>query len=183
MGQYLTIGLVTDICVDKKRAETKAGATGEEIKAAMHEAYNQSGIYSMEDTEDSACLSLRPEVAESELVDMLTDFYKLRYGDDDRVQDVMDEIKKRSTLDEWMELAQENRTDLFQQDPYVWLYTPYSRGWSHSLPTSAVQIALSIDGKIVMESYDELFKFFTRVIREKLSKYRLSAGLFVAITG
>jgi hypothetical protein len=42
---------------------------------------------------------------------------------------------------------------------------------------------LSMDGKIIMEEYYGLFGFFTRLIRERLSNYKLSNGLLVAITG
>ena len=43
-------------------------------------------------------------------------------------------------------------------------------------------VLLSIDGKIFMEGYNDLFAFFTRIIREKLADYRLSDSLFVYIT-
>ena len=184
MGQYLTIGLVTKIVEDKERAMKKGAATPEEVRAAMQEAYNQSGIYSMEETENVVRLMLSPEVAEAEMVDLLTDFYKLRYGDDGKWQEELEEIKKRHTLDEWIALADGNCSELFQLDSFVWIYTPFRRDyWDYALPTGTTQIMLSIDGKIVMECYDRLFKFFTRLIRERLSKYRLANALFVAISG
>ncbi len=43
-------------------------------------------------------------------------------------------------------------------------------------------VTLSMDGKVWMECYNELFDFFTHLIREKLSKYQLSESLFVEIT-
>jgi hypothetical protein len=45
------------------------------------------------------------------------------------------------------------------------------------------QIILSLDGKIIMECYDEIFHFFARLIKERLSKYRLANALLVYISG
>ena len=44
-------------------------------------------------------------------------------------------------------------------------------------------ILLSADGKIIMECWGALFSFFTRLIKERLSKYKLSDSLLVAISG
>lgn len=44
-------------------------------------------------------------------------------------------------------------------------------------------IDLSIDGKILMECYENLFKFLTSIIREKFNKYPISKTLLVTITG
>ena len=179
----MTIGLVTKITVDKERAKVTDSATPEEVRAAMQEAYNQSGIYTMEETEGEVSLMLNPEVAEAEMTCLLEDFYKLRYGEDRKWQEELEEIKKRHSLDEWLELADVSSSTMFQLDHYVWLSTPFYRGWSYSLPTEATQIVLSSDGKILMECYGRLFKFFTRLIRERLSKYRLANALFVSISG
>ena len=40
MGQYLTIGLVTRVSINKERARRKASATPEEVKDALQKAYN-----------------------------------------------------------------------------------------------------------------------------------------------
>ena len=67
---------------------------------------------------------------------------------------------------------------------YVWVSTPFCREIiTYRLDTSATQIILSLDGKILMECYEGLFEFFTRMIRERLSKYRLSDALSVSISG
>lgn len=183
MGQYLTIGLMTMIAVDKQEAKARDAATSDEIRTAMQEAFNQNGIYTMDETENEVRLTLKPEVAEAEMTDMLEDFYQLRYYENNKWQEQLEEIKKRHTLDEWLELADASCSSMFQLDRYVWISTPFYRGWSYSLPTNATQIVLSSDGKILMECYGRLFRFFTRLIREKLSKYRLANALFVSISG
>lgn len=44
-------------------------------------------------------------------------------------------------------------------------------------------IALSLDGKIIMECYNDVLEFFTKLIREKLGKYRLADAMVVEICG
>lgn len=43
-------------------------------------------------------------------------------------------------------------------------------------------IILSLDGKIAMECYNDLFTFFTRLIRERFASYRLADSMFVFLT-
>ena len=95
----------------------------------------------------------------------------------------MKTIGSMKTLDEWLDLADEKPYQAFQLDGYVLDYTPFPRGWTNSLETSVNQIILSLDGKIWMECYNELFVFFTNLIKERLSKYQLSEGLMVNISG
>jgi hypothetical protein len=43
-------------------------------------------------------------------------------------------------------------------------------------------ISLSIDGKIIMECYDNVMDFFTRLVREKLSAFQLRDAFKVYLT-
>ena len=185
MGQFLTIGLVTTFAISKQRAKQQASATPEEVKDALQKHRNKSGIYNLEEDDRNVYLSLKPEIAEAEMTDFLRDFYALRYPDEkqrNRMAD-MKTIGSMKTLDEWLDLADEKPYQAFQLDGYVLDYTPFPRGWTNSLETSVNQIILSLDGKIWMECYNELFVFFTNLIKERLSKYQLSEGLMVNISG
>ena len=185
MGQYLTIGLVTKFSIIKQRAKQQASATPEEVKDALQKHCNKSEIYRLEESEGSVYLTLRPEIVEVELTDFLQDFYALRYPDEEQRSSMVciEEIKSRTTFDEWIALAQKKPYQAFQLDNYVSYYTPFPRGWTNSLDTSVEQIILSLDGKIIMECYNNLFDFFTKLISDKLSKYRLAKGLLVYISG
>ena len=185
MGQYLTIGIVTKFMIGKARAKQQASATTEEVREALQMHHNQSGIYNLEEDEGGVWLSLKPEIAEAELIEFLKDFYALRYPDEKLRNTMvrMSEIESRRTLDEWMELASNKRCQAFQLDDFVFYYTPFPRGWTDSLDTRVEQIILSLDGKIIMECYGDLFEFFTNLIKERLSKYRLANSLLVNISG
>lgn len=185
MGQYLTIGIVTKLRVGKERAKKQASATPEEVRDALQKAFNKTGIYSLEENEDAIWLALRPEIAEPEWIDFLHDFYNLRYPDQQTRENVVDmeEIKTRKDLKEWIEYAAEKNCHAYQLDPYVYCSIPFPRGWTNTLDTGAEQIILSIDGKIMMECFRDLFDFFESLIKERLSKYRLSDSLLVSISG
>lgn len=43
-------------------------------------------------------------------------------------------------------------------------------------------VCLSIDGKIIMECYNDVMNFFTRLVREKLSDFQLRDAFKVFLT-
>ena len=184
MGQYLTIGIATKISISKERARAQASATSEEIKKALQDTFNQSGIYDVNENDGSVWLALKPEIAEQEWIRFLQDFYELRYQAADICRMVdMEDIKARKTLAGWVEYAKKKPYQAFQFDDMVYYNTPFPRGWTNSLRTNIEQIILSIDGKIIMECYDDLFSFFTCLIKQRFSKYKLASSLFVGISG
>jgi hypothetical protein len=127
---------------------------------------------------------LNPEIAQKELVDFLQAFYELRYNEHQRQRMAcMPKIKERNTLREWLELAAEKQYQGFQLDEYADCYTPFPKGYKQVLSTDVEQIILSIDGKILMEYYYDLFSFFTKILRERLSAFQLANSLMVSIIG
>ena len=181
----MSIGIATKILIDKKRAKREAAsATPERIREALESFYNKSGIYTVEETDDCVSLLLRPEVAEAEMIDMLQDFYAMRYLEkDEYITEMMGDLRSHTKWEEWMEIAVNKKYYFFQHDSYVVTSIPYDGGWSDSLTTNIQQILLSADGKILMECWVDLFRFFTRLIRERLSRYKLADSLTVEITG
>lgn len=185
MGQFLTIGIATIICISKAGAKRESSsATPEKIREALESRFNRNGIYNVNENDKCVYLSLRPELAEAELMDLLHDFYAMRYTDrDEDIAEMMKDLKSHTKWIEWIEIANKKSYCYFQEDSYVFYPTPFDGGWSNSLPTNIHQILLSADGKITMECWCGLFEFFTRLIKEKLSKYQLSDSLLVAISG
>ena len=184
MGRFLTIGIATEFSVSKTRARRESSATDEEIRETLQSCHNQSGIYDLNEDDYRVWLSLNPDIAQKELVDFLQAFYELRYNDHQRQRMVyMPKIKERNTLREWLELAAEKPYQGFQLDEYADCYTPFPKGWKEVLSTDVEQIILSIDGKILMECYYDVFSFFTKILRERLSAFQLADSLMVSISG
>ena len=178
------IGIVTSISIDKERARGESReATPEVIKDVMQAQYNGSGIYELTEDEDCVRLDLKPEVAAHDWTGLIEDFYKLRYGSVEAAPADMELIRSGRNLEEWIELSRKDSDEAYQYDTYGWISTPFHKGWARSLDTSMSMIVLSMDGKILMECFNDLFDFFTRIIREQLSKYRLAESLRVCISG
>lgn len=181
MGQYLFIGIATRISANVMKAKEQFKSI-ENFKKQFEQTFNRSGIYQMEEADGRIDLCLNPEVAEKEWLRFLDSFYQLRYSSDYRQDEVIKELSKTSNLQEWLDLADEKRYECYQSDflqyfPLENPDNPYS-----NLYVNMDLVLLSIDGKIIMEGYNELFAFFTRIIREKLADYRLADSLFVYIT-
>ena len=181
MGQYLTIGIATHIVADKERAERLFGNV-EDFKSAFEKEFNESDIYQIRESQTAIVLELKPEVAEPELIDFVRAFYELRYARKRNCEGVLEALSKENTLQGWLNIADEKRFECFQTDEYV-RYPIESPSPFSNLYVSVKQIILSIDGKIIMELYNDLFAFFTRLLRTQLASYRLANSLLVYISG
>lgn len=181
MGQYLTIGIATRIVADKERAERLFGNV-EDFKSAFEKEFNENGIYQMRETDTAIVFDLKPDVAEPELIDFVRAFYGIRYAKKRDCNDVLEALSKENTLQGWLNIADEKRFECFQTDEYV-RYPIESPSPFSNLYVSVEQIILSIDGKIIMECYHDLFAFFTRLLQETLKCYNLSNSLIVYISG
>ena len=181
MGQYLFIGIATRISANVKNVKEAFKSIGN-FKKHFEQTFNRNGIYQMEETDGRIDLCLNPEVAEKEWLQFLDSFYKLRYTSDYGQADAIKEMSKTNNLQEWIDLADKKQYECYQSDflqyfPMEIPDNPYLDLYLH-----LDLVLLSIDGKIFMEGYNDLFAFFTRIIREKLADYRLSDSLFVYIT-
>ena len=180
MGRFLVIGIATRMVADKERYE-KAFKGVEGLKAAMEKQFNSKGIYQMSETESKVILELKPEVAEKEWIDFIRAFYDIRYTDYVERELVFEKLSQKNSLKDWLEIAKRKEFEGYQAiDFYFYpLDSPDSFCYPH---VRMDMVILSLDGKIMMECYDDLFGFFTRLIREKLSNYRLADSLIVDIT-
>lgn len=180
MGQYLVIGIATRMVADKERcASAFKGVEG--LKAAMEQQFNSSGIYQMSETESKVILELKPEVAEKEWIDFIRAFYDIRYTDYEERDMVLEELSQKNNLKDWFEIAECRKYEGYQAIEFYFYPLDGPSSFYHPYVYMDMVI-LSLDGKIVMECYGSLFEFFTRIIREKLSNYRLADSLVIDIT-
>ena len=185
MGRYLVIGIATSIGVSKQKAENEYRRL-ETYKAVLENDFNKNEIYQWIETEDFFGLKLKPEIAEKEWGDFIRSFFELRYLDNDQedyqINETLEAIAKEHDLEGWLELAKQKSFYCYQRDRFCFypINNPHSY---YGYSCAQVEfVALSYDGKILMECYDGLLDFFTRIIRERLSNYRLSDSLLVHIT-
>lgn len=185
MGQYLVIGIASAIGVSKKTAMSDFKGI-ENFKAVIERKFNQSGIYQFVETEDFVQLKLRPEIAAKEWKDFIQSFFKLRYTgtswDDYQIEEALEDVAKEHDLEGWLKLAEEKCHQCYQKVDFYYypIDNPFSfYGWSN---VRMDMVALSLDGKIIMECYGNLFKFLLKIIREKLSRFQLADSLLISIT-
>lgn len=183
MGQYLSIGIATSISVNKEDAMQEGLVSITEVKNVLSEQYNNRNIYDWEEDEKYVRLKLRPDVAEQEWIDFLSDFYQERYRNGRVAHVNMEELKKLNTLDGWLKLANENKYPHYQSDSPFYYYTELPGRYGRGIRTNVSMIDLSLDGKILIECYEGLFHFIERLLRKRFSKYRLSDSLIVALGG
>ena len=121
----------------------------------------------MEETDERIDLCLNPEVAEKEWLQFLDSFYKLRYTSDYGQADAIKEMSKTNNLQEWIDLADKKQYECYQSDFLQYFPMEIPDNPYRDLYLHLDLVLLSIDGKIFMEGYNDLFAFFTRIIREQ----------------
>lgn len=184
MGRYLTIGITTKLSFEKKKAESFFESVQEAIEY-VEDNYAPSDVYDRTENEEYVTFSIKDTILETGLIDFLRDFYsaRLAYGKSPQKSDyIIAELKKAKTAEEIMDMAERKCWEYFQEDSYWESICIKHQAWN-SLYAYVEGIDLSIDGKILMESYETLFKFLTSIIREKFNKYPISKTLLVTITG
>ena len=132
-----------------------------------------------------SCSKLRRNFLKTELIDFLGDFYAARMsfnGKSGECDSLISTLKEAHTAEEIMSLAEEKRWEHFQKDSYWESICIQNELW-HRAYLEMEGIDLSLDGKILMECYGGLSKFFTSLVQEKFNKYSLSKALRVTITG
>lgn len=181
MGQFLCIGLNVKIVAEKKRMGNDPGKI-EQAKRLLEEKLSVDGLYECVETEDCYVYSLKPELLEQELLPFLKNFYQIRYSEKDSRDEkfVLESLSACSTPEEWMKIAKEKRFESYQMDVHeVYVNTGTFRSYFYA---RVQNILLSMDGKIIMECYESLLRFFTECIKERLHKFRLANALEVYIS-
>ena len=106
----------------------------------------------------------------------------MRYVDGwekDYATEILKILGESNGFDEWIDIANQRQHQIYQSDrrnEYLWL------GKKESLYAPVFEsVLLSMDGKIVMECYNSILRFFTECVRERLKQYKLAKALSVYI--
>ena len=180
MGRYLGIGIVTDVRVTKERA-IEALSGEDAAKDFLCKRYNPTGLYDFVDDGEDYKFILNRDVIRREWIDVLKAFYPLRYPNWDDKTNVIGSLQALDDPEKW--LAKE-ATYGHEGKYSKWFYYDVAyHDWGRSVLSHVDMICLSYAGKIVMEDYNDIMAFFTRLIREKLSAFQLRDAFKVDIVG
>ena len=180
MGQYLAIGIVTEIGVKKKEvdhAKLNVEQLQEKMKQQLHYVPE---IYVVSERDDYHYFKLKDEILHTQLIPLLKRIYPVLYDTEAYYEDV---IQKLQTLppSEWLQWANKKPEEAFQFDEYgMWDYLHNNHS---EICVYYDSLLLSMEGKIVMEVFGRQFNFFKYAMRQTFSQFSLAGALRVYITG
>ena len=181
MSAFMIIGFATRIVANKRNLKERF-ISASDFKGELDRRFNSSEIYSVYEDDDFIELELKPNVAKKEMVPFLKAFYDLRFENKKpETNEILKEVSECNSLKKWIEIAKQHKYECFQSDTlhYTVSIEIVPRKVSH---VKIDDIILNLSGPIIMDCYNDICEFFKRLIREKLSDFRLAQGLFVYIT-
>ena len=157
MGQFLAVGLVTKMTVEKSEAE-KADMDLDLVKERLNkDLYFDTAIYDVSEGEGYYRFLLNEQVFQTQLIPLLKDLYPLLYPNSGSYFGV---IEKLATMPpaEWLTWADDLPEEAFQVDKYgEW---DYIENGHKSARVYFRALMLSAEGKIMMETYGRHFSFW-----------------------
>ena len=186
MGQYLAIGIATQLSISKEEtAKAKIGI--EEVKQKMQQTLHFSAdIYDFSEEKGYWSWTLKKAIWEAELFAFLKTIYPLLYLDKGYAD--YEEVLKKLAESEpslWLEIAEGKSFSSFQIDKYGENERLYfnEKPFQPKISVSTESVALAMEGKIMMEVYGGLFNFFQLCIQKTFPDFKMSKAIRVYITG
>ncbi|EDN68100.1 conserved hypothetical protein [Beggiatoa sp. PS] len=180
MGQYLAIGLVTKISVKKievDKAKLNLTQLQDKMKQELHYVPE---IYVVSDDDDFYHFILKEEIFQTQLIPFLNTIYPLLYDNSVYYDSVIQKLKTLSPS-EWHQWAEEKREEAFQFDEYgMWDYLENNHS---QIRVHYTCLLLSMEGKIMMETFGRQFNFFKYTMRQTFRQFSLAGALRTYITG
>lgn len=183
MGQYLCIGIYTQIRASRKAAESQYHNIDECHENIVRDKGLDENLYEFHKGDEDIYYTLKSDILERDIVALTKRFYEMRYevGNKYDSEAALQALEKCKNSQEVMALVQSKGFQCFQEG-FTYDYVTATRSIGGML-IDVRSIIQSMDGKIIMECYGGLFRFFTRLIQEKLADIPLSKALHVYIDG
>lgn len=185
MGRYLAIGVKLQTAVRKEEiSKHLEEASIEDILDQVETKYHLKDIYVRKEEEDYYVYRLDETLLNKEFIPFLEKFYALRYeeGDNYDASDVLDKLKSLPDTPARLAILDERRYQTFQEGS-DFEYFRVNGSWNNELAISSSYAVLSIDGKIIMECYNDLFAFLRRCIMAQLTEFKISQALDIWLEG
>ena len=179
MGQYLAIGLTTEIKINKKEVE-ESQTDIEQLQGQMkRELHYVSEIYELREDEKAYRLGLREELFQAQLLSFLEHLYPHLYSSEESYERVLQRLRDLAPS-EWLEWAKGKPAEAFQ----IHLYgnRDYLRMKSGEVRIAYEHILLSMEGKILMEYYMRQFNFLKYTMRETFKPFEIAGALNLYMT-
>ncbi len=180
MGQFLAIGLATEIGINKAEAD-KADLTLTQLQERMQQDLHYApDIYNATEKDGYYHFHLNEEILHRELLPFLKTFYPLLYSDPAYYERVLEKLAD-TPPSEWLNWAQGKPEEAFQFDEYG--TRDYLRVKHSDIAVSYDTVLLSMEGKIGMETFGRQFTFVNYAMMQAFQQFRLAGALRMYITG
>jgi hypothetical protein len=180
MGQFLAIGLVTKIEVEKAKVQQAQMSVGQ-LQEKIQQKYGfNADLYELIENEEVYEFELKKEILFEQLLPFLKTIYPLLYDESTYYDSILEKLGSIPSS-QWMEFVQNESEEAFQFDKYG--KCDYLRENFVDLKIYYESLILSMEGKIVMETYGRQFRFFKQLMTQTFKEFSLANALRVYITG
>lgn len=188
MGTYLATGIIQKIAVSKKEIERNTHLNLEGLKAALSKELKLQH-YNFSENEQYFLWTINPRLLEGNLSEFLEEQFKM-YGEEtakrDDIQKLITSIKQIDTGEKIIELAENHNFVNLQMVNYAWesiKVKHHDSNFDDHVTVNYNMIAFFIDGKIIMECYKNIFRYFENNIRKQEKIYPIAACVKTMIVG
>jgi hypothetical protein len=178
MGTYLFTGICTTIYVSKEDL-LKNKISVENFESEISKDFNLK-IFTKHENDEIIEYQLKPKLIEKELFNIVDKQYKLFFDNEKKYKTTIDKLKNLKTSDDFLDYANDKSNMYFQMDKYFYDY--YRFDFGKDIRVKMDKIILFGDGKILMESYDQIFKYLNKNLRMNCSEFQLADALHVYIS-
>ena len=183
MGTYLATGIIAKMSIQQKEMEYRK-TTLPKVEEALRKELNLDA-YFLSENETTVFWTINPQMLEGNFPEFFET--QLRMYDETKEQDIQQAIAKirdAATGEDIIKLATGNSLRKFQMLDYLQdsLEVKQQDSFSTYVTVNYHMIAFFIDGKIVMECYKNILRYFERNIRLQKEKYPVVMCLKAMIT-
>lgn len=182
MGTYLATGIIQSIWIRKKDISENIDRAS--IEESLQKEVNLD-CYTYKKEMDTVGWEIQPEMFEGNFVQFLEKQFHLYYGDSNYLTIIPEEVKKASTGQELLELAERKEHFQFQLIEQIFdnIKVKKDNGFTTNIVVYYHMIAFFLDGKISMECYSKILHYFEKNIKLQNKEYPIVECLKVMITG
>ena len=180
MGQFLAIGITTDIGIAKEkldRYELSIEKFQTEMQSVLH---FQADIYQINEGDEFYEFTLKDEIMAVQLLPFLQVVYPLLYRKSIYYDAVLEKLAHLPS-EEWLAWSKEKSEASFQFDRYG--SCDYLSDKYNHLEIHQYGILLSMEGKTSMEVYGRQFNFFRYTMQQAFKQFSIAGALRVYLTG
>jgi hypothetical protein len=187
MGAYLITGVVQNIIVYKKQL-VDYDVTIDKIIAKLREEVNID-YYSYREDSNGYYWQIDPKMLEDNFVEFLETQFQIYRNKtssslkDQGIEEAIGKVKEAKTGNELIELAASISLQYFQLVNYANKYISvlHNNNFKLDILVNLHLIAFFIDGKIIMECYYDILRYFSRNIHLQREKYPVADCVIVLI--